>query len=109
MRDEHIPSAADALIVVEVSDTTLLYDRQVKSHLFAAGGIADYVIVNVVDRQLEVHRDPVAAKPGKFTHRYKSVTILKPGQDLHPARRPAGGDRGGRFPLKRPTAGARHR
>src|SRR5947209_7577198 len=48
------------LLVVEVSETTLAYDRNHKAGLYAAAGIADYWIVNLVGRQLEVHRDPVA-------------------------------------------------
>ena len=38
------------------------------------------MIVNVVDRQLEVHRDPVPDQSKRHGHRYASVTILKPGQ-----------------------------
>jgi Uma2 family endonuclease len=47
-----------ALLVVEVSDTTLAYDRTIKAGLYARAGIADYWIVNLVDHLIEVHRDP---------------------------------------------------
>jgi Uma2 family endonuclease len=49
---------ATALLVVEVSDTTLAYDRTIKAGLYARAGIADYWIVNLVDHLVEVHRDP---------------------------------------------------
>ena len=85
----NIPDAAQALLVIEVSDSTLLYDRTVKAGLYAAGGIAEYLIVNVVDRQLEVHRDPVPDPARRFGHRYDSVAVLKPGETFSPLAAPA--------------------
>jgi Uma2 family endonuclease len=67
-----------ALLVVEVSDSTLSYDRYHKSSLYAAGGVLDYWIVNLVQRQLEVYRDPVADSTQLFGFRYNSRTILDP-------------------------------
>src|SRR6516225_11328145 len=46
-----------ALLIVEVSETTLAYDRTRKASLYARAGIADYWIVNLVNNQLEVRRD----------------------------------------------------
>lgn len=79
-----------ALLIVEVSDTTLNYDRNVKGPLFAQAGIADYWIVNLVDRELEVYRDlqPDPAKPGKFL--YADVKILGLQEELSPLAAPAG-------------------
>src|SRR6516165_10281795 len=68
--------ARSALLVVEVSDTTLAYDRYHKASLYAAGGITDYWIVNLVQRQLEVYRDPIADNTQPFGFRYASRTIL---------------------------------
>jgi Uma2 family endonuclease len=48
-----------ALLIVEVSDTTLAFDRGQKRRLYAAAGIADYWVLNLVDQQLEVYRDPL--------------------------------------------------
>jgi Uma2 family endonuclease len=48
----------DPLLVVEVSDTTLAIDRGVKLRRYARAGIADYWIVDLVNRKLEVHRQP---------------------------------------------------
>src|SRR5438309_1973038 len=41
----------NALLVVEVSDTTLSYDRNRKAPLYAQGGIADYWVVDLNGRQ----------------------------------------------------------
>ncbi|MBI5482735.1 MAG: Uma2 family endonuclease [Deltaproteobacteria bacterium] len=47
-----------ALLVVEVADTSLATDRTTKALLYARAGIADYWIVNLPGRGLEVHRQP---------------------------------------------------
>lgn len=47
-----------AVLVVEVSDTTLTYDRKRKGPLYARAAIQDYWIVNLIDRQVEVYREP---------------------------------------------------
>jgi Uma2 family endonuclease len=73
-----------AVLVVEVSESTLQYDRSAKSNLYAAGGIADYWIVNLVQRQLEVYRDPIADSTQLFGFRYNSRTILDPPGTVSP-------------------------
>ena len=51
-------SASDVLLIVEVSDTTLNYDRTVKRSLYAEAGIPEYWIVNLQDRVIEVYTSP---------------------------------------------------
>jgi Uma2 family endonuclease len=46
------------MLVVEVADSSLEVDREEKSPLFAENGIVEYWIVNLVDKCLEVHRQP---------------------------------------------------
>jgi Uma2 family endonuclease len=55
---DRLPAAADVLLVVEVSDTTIDYDRGTKMRLYAANGIPEYWLVNVTERRFEVYRDP---------------------------------------------------
>ena len=52
------PRPADVLLLVEVSVSTLGYDRNTKSHIYAENGIAEYWIVNLRSRTLEVFRQP---------------------------------------------------
>ena len=73
-----------ALLLVEVSDTTLRYDRRVKTSLYAAAGIADYWILNLVDRQLEVYREPVPDPNARFGWVYASRSDLLPGATISP-------------------------
>jgi Uma2 family endonuclease len=54
-----------ALLVLEVSDTTLGYDRMRKAAMYADAGIPEYWILNLVDRRLEVHRDPASGQYSK--------------------------------------------
>lgn len=53
-----VPRPADVLLLIEVADTSLREDREVKAPLYAESGIADYWIVNLIDRVVEVHRRP---------------------------------------------------
>ena len=77
-----------AALVVEVADVTLRYDRTVKSALYAAAGIPDYWVLNLVGRQLEVFRDPEPdpAVPGAY--HYATTVILKPGDVARPLAMP---------------------
>lgn len=53
------PGAENLLLVVEISNTTLAFDRNRKAALYAAAGIREYWIVNLIDRCLEVYRGAV--------------------------------------------------
>lgn len=52
------PQASDVLLVIEVSDSSLSYDIGKKADMFAASSIADYWVVNIPDRCVEVFRQP---------------------------------------------------
>lgn len=78
-----------ALLVVEVSETTLAYDRGRKMSLYAAAGIADYWILNIPDQQLEVHRNPIADASQPFGFRYDQVAALRAGDVVTPLALPA--------------------
>lgn len=46
------------LLIIEVSDTSLRFDRITKGRLFARNGVEEYWIVNLHDDVIEVHREP---------------------------------------------------
>ncbi|MBS3964427.1 MAG: Uma2 family endonuclease [Methylomonas sp.] len=52
------PTAADVLLLIEVSDSTLRFDREQKRRLYATHRIPEYWIVNLIDHCLEVYRQP---------------------------------------------------
>ena len=61
------------LLVVEVSETTLAYDRGEKLQLYARQQVPEYWIVNLMDRQLELHRDPTGLV-------YATTRLHRPGE-----------------------------
>ena len=77
-----------ALLVVEVSDTTLSIDRGRKSRLYARGGILDYWVVNINARQLEVHRRPVADATVPEGYRFDEITVLAEAASVSPLAAP---------------------
>jgi Uma2 family endonuclease len=52
------PSATDIILVIEVADSTIKFDRETKAPLYAAAGINEYWIVNLIDNRLEIYRQP---------------------------------------------------
>jgi Uma2 family endonuclease len=77
-----------AVLIVEISDTTLSYDRNRKGSLYARAGIKDYWIVNVTDRQLEVYRDPQPDPTAPLGYSYRSRTVLRPPDTVSPLELP---------------------
>jgi len=64
-----------AVLVVEVSQTTLRFDRATKAEIYAASGIEDYWIVNLAERQLEVRRRPMPEPASRTGFRYTDVNF----------------------------------
>lgn len=58
-RDHH-PGPGEILVVIEVADSSLLFDRDTKLRLYAAAGIPTYLLVNLVAMRVEVYREPDA-------------------------------------------------
>jgi Uma2 family endonuclease len=79
-----------ALLVVEVADSSLAYDMREKAHAYAAGGIADYWVVDLVHRKLHVYRDPVADPASPSGARYRTTTSHDPGEAVAPLAAPHG-------------------
>ncbi|WP_394837054.1 Uma2 family endonuclease [Pendulispora rubella] len=66
-----------ALWVIEVSDSSLKKDRQLKPGIYAEADIRDYWIVNLVERIIEVHREPRAGA-------YQTITRYREGDTIAP-------------------------
>jgi Uma2 family endonuclease len=66
------------VLLVEVADSSLDFDRQRKGSLYARAWIEDYWIVNLVDHVLEVYRNPGADESAYYGWRYRLVTTLAP-------------------------------
>lgn len=66
----HVNTPTTAELVVEVSDSSLAYDTNDKANLYAAAGIADYWVLDVVNLQLHIFRIPRRDGAQRFGHRY---------------------------------------
>lgn len=79
-RHEH-PKAGDVLLVIEVADSSLAYDRQRKTVAYAASGIPEYWIINLVDNRIEVFSDPdpVAQRYRQERLVFRGDTLTLPG------------------------------
>ena len=81
-RDDHYrratPRAEDVVLIVEIANSSLNYDRAVKRPLYARRGIPEYWIVNVSGHEVEVCRTPVG-------DRYDTITRAVRGDVLEPA------------------------
>lgn len=73
---------------MEIADSTLAFDRGEKAGLYAKASIPDYWIVNLVDRQVEVRRDPAPMAGQPYGHGYKNITIFTPGEVVSPLAAP---------------------
>ena len=69
------PSAEDIILVIEISDSTLKYDREIKLPLYAEAGINNYWIINLVDSCLEVYTNSFSSGRDKFDYRNKTIIL----------------------------------
>ena len=74
------PNESEALLVVEVSDATLMHDLGEKALLYSRSGIADYWVVDVAKECVHVHRDPDTEKQGG----YRSIRVFGKGESVSP-------------------------
>ncbi len=72
------PQPADVLLVMEVSDSSLDYDQDVKIPLYAQAGISNYWIFNLFDNYLESYNEPYQNHQGKYG--YLNKRIIFPNQ-----------------------------
>ncbi len=73
--EDDLPIAADALLVIEISDTSLSYDRDVKVPLYARFGVPEVWIVDVAQSSIHIYRGPT---PGG----YQTIVIAYRGESI---------------------------
>ncbi|MBI3971975.1 MAG: Uma2 family endonuclease [Chloroflexi bacterium] len=87
-RDYLTEHPTTAVLMLEVSDTTLRSDRTRKGSLYAKAGIQDYWIVNISERQLEVYRDPVPAADAPYGFTYREQRRISEDGEIAPLAAP---------------------
>ncbi|BAZ48262.1 hypothetical protein NIES4103_08690 [Nostoc sp. NIES-4103] len=71
----HHPYPEDILLVIEISDSTLIYDQTKKLELYAEAGIYHYWIVDLNARQLERYSQPYQNAQGEFNYLSKQIYL----------------------------------
>ncbi|MEH2416133.1 Uma2 family endonuclease [Nostoc sp.] len=69
------PKPTDVLLVMEVADSSLAYDQDVKIPLYAKAGITDYWIFNLFDNYLESYSEPYQDVQGKYGYLNKRIFL----------------------------------
>ena len=77
------------MLIVEVAQSRLRFDRRQNGSLYARAQVADYWIVNLPDRRLEVYRDPRPDPAAPFGWRYGTPLTLGPDDRVAPLAAPA--------------------
>ena len=71
------PGPEDVLLLIEVSDSSLEYDRGEKLQLHAGAGVREYWVVNIPHLQIEVFRDPQSRE-------YRQRSVYGVGETVSP-------------------------
>lgn len=78
------------VLTVEVAESSLVDDRERKGSLYARAGLADYWVLNLEDRSLEVYREPAAADASApFGWRYARREVFDASAQVSPLAAPA--------------------
>ena len=75
-RESHA-TAADVLLLIEVSDSSVGYDTGIRVEVYAEAGVSEYWVVDVGSRQMRVYSDP----DGKL---FRSVRVVEATGSLSP-------------------------
>jgi len=88
-QDYVVAHPSTAALVVEVADSSLRLDRRFKAAVYARAALHEYWIVNLVDRTIEVHREPQPPADALDDWIYRSVEVLRPPATVTPRGAPA--------------------
>jgi Uma2 family endonuclease len=88
IRDYRHAHPARPVLILEVAESSLAFDRRDKGSLYARAALADYWILNLRKRVLEVYRQPVAAPAARFGWKYDAVQVFRVGAAASPLAAP---------------------
>ncbi|MGB3237867.1 MAG: Uma2 family endonuclease [Geitlerinemataceae cyanobacterium] len=71
----HHPYPEDIIVVIEIADSSLEYDRTVKLPLYAEAGIPQYWIFNLPESQLEMYSQPYQKVQGSFDYSHRQILL----------------------------------
>jgi Uma2 family endonuclease len=88
IRDYATRTPTTAALVVEVSDTSLFLDTTTKAELYATAQIPEYWVLDLVNRQLVVSRDPAPLPAGLGATAYRTRLTFGPADSVEPLAAP---------------------
>jgi Uma2 family endonuclease len=74
---DRFPGPDDVLLVIEVADSSLQHDRELKLPAYAAAGIPECWLVNLPEQQVEVYQEP-AGPEYRLRRLYRSGEVVEP-------------------------------
>jgi Uma2 family endonuclease len=78
---DHHPTPEEVYLIIEVADSSLKFDCDTKGKAYAKGSITDYWVLDVIDRELYVYREPTQEG-------YQSKVILSEDESISPLQFP---------------------
>ncbi|MCP2731909.1 Uma2 family endonuclease, partial [Limnofasciculus baicalensis] len=69
------PMSDDIFLIIEISDSTLKFDRKTKLSLYAQANILHYWIFNLIDNHLEIYSQPYQDTQKKSNYRLKQIAL----------------------------------
>ncbi len=69
------PMPDDILLVIEIADSSLNYDRDIKETLYAEVGIEHYWLFNLIDNRLEAYSEPYRDTQGKGNYAQRKYVL----------------------------------
>jgi Uma2 family endonuclease len=89
IRDHLHATPREAVLVVEVAESTLFYDTTTKAEKYATAGVQDYWVIDLENRQLIVYRDPVPLPQGLGATAYRQRNTYDPDAVVAPLAAPS--------------------
>lgn len=74
---ESHPGPADILLIIEVSDSSLTYDQNIKAKLYAQAGVPEFWLITLAEDAILAYRQPTAEG-------YRSMQKVVPGETISP-------------------------
>jgi Uma2 family endonuclease len=81
-REDYHEHPSQASLVIEVSDTTILYDRGKKMKLYAAAGLPEYWIINIQAQEIEIRKRPAGGSGENDQARYLELKVYRRGDTI---------------------------
>jgi len=88
IRDYSTRTPTAAVLIVEVSETSLSGDITAKAEKYATAGVPDYWVIDLVNRQVHIFRDPVALPEGLGATAYRTHLTFGPTDTIAPLAAP---------------------